>query len=506
MQFNNKSQRTRLMQSAAFLMLTILAGCNKLVEIDPPISSIPASEVFKSKEQANSVLAGMYSMMGHNTGIMVFSNGGITCNAGMSAGELVNTLGALNLPSYQFYSNKLERDNFFIQTQMWAPAYKIIFVANTVTAHLGDAGSLIDDSTKRVLTGEAKFIRAFCYFYLTNMFGDVPLVLTTDFNQSTKMVRTPQAEVYQQIEKDLEEAKASLPKDYSMAAGERVRVNKWAATALLARVYLYNKKWAEAEEQATEVITNNQYKLATLNSAFANNGTEAIFQLKNSMDKDPVNATWDGVNFLPIMRYTEQDPADQQAFLDPAAFELIGINFTANYHLTPQCINAFELGDKRRREWTDSCPTPNVSPWNGIPFYYAFKYKIYSRLPNQPEQYYTVLRLAEQYLIRAEAKAQQKNDLAGAAADINKLRTRAGLANTTATTSDELLDAVMHERQVELFAEWGHRWFDLKRTDKANAVLGAMPDKQPWSPTQLLYPIPPDEILNNPRITQNFGY
>jgi hypothetical protein len=116
-----------------------------------------------------------------------------------------------------------------------------------------------------------------------------------------------------------------------------------------------------------------------------------------------------------------------------------------------------------------------------------------------------VLRLAEQYLIRAEAHAQQKN-VSGAADDLNKLRTRAGLSNTTAATQDDLLAAVAHERQTELFAEWGHRWFDLKRTGKAEEVLSTITTKQPWSNNKLVYPIPSMDVINDPSLKQNDGY
>ena len=117
-----------------------------------------------------------------------------------------------------------------------------------------------------------------------------------------------------------------------------------------------------------------------------------------------------------------------------------------------------------------------------------------------------VLRFAELYLIRAEARAQQ-NKLTGAnsaASDINVIRTRAGLSNTTATTQAALLLAVEKERQVELFTEWGHRWFDLRRTGRIDAVLSAV--KPTWKPTAALFPIPYLEIQRNPLLTQNNGY
>ena len=123
-----------------------------------------------------------------------------------------------------------------------------------------------------------------------------------------------------------------------------------------------------------------------------------------------------------------------------------------------------------------------------------------------------LLRFAEQYLIRAEARAQL-NNLGGAQADINMIRTRAGLSGTTAMDQASLLAAIEMERGRELFCEWGHRWFDLKRLpslitpdtkSRADDVLGAL--KSTWKSTAVIYPIPYDARNNNPQLTQNAGY
>jgi hypothetical protein len=115
-----------------------------------------------------------------------------------------------------------------------------------------------------------------------------------------------------------------------------------------------------------------------------------------------------------------------------------------------------------------------------------------------------VLRLAELFLIRAEANAQL-NNVSNAVDDLNVLRTRAGLdLLPNSLSQQDCLNAVYQERRVELFAEWGHRWFDLKRTGQADAVLGTM--KPAWKSSAVLYPIPFGEIQLNPLLTQNAGY
>jgi hypothetical protein len=118
-----------------------------------------------------------------------------------------------------------------------------------------------------------------------------------------------------------------------------------------------------------------------------------------------------------------------------------------------------------------------------------------------------ILRLAEQYLIRAEARAQQ-NNIDGAKTDLNAVRNRAGLLNTTANDKTEMMAAVLHERQVELFTELGHRWFDLKRTKAVDLVMNSVtPIKGgTWQTTDQLYPIPVADIIRNSTLKQNPGY
>ncbi|HEU4473178.1 MAG TPA: RagB/SusD family nutrient uptake outer membrane protein, partial [Flavisolibacter sp.] len=120
-------------------------------------------------------------------------------------------------------------------------------------------------------------------------------------------------------------------------------------------------------------------------------------------------------------------------------------------------------------------------------------------------EYLIVFRLAEQYLIRAEAR-MHKGDIQGSISDLNIIRSRAGLPSLPVTlTPVQLATAIEQERRVELFCEWGHRWQDLKRTGRAGAVLSTA--KAPnWQSTDELYPIPAVEMQNNPFLTQNPGY
>ncbi|WP_316930081.1 RagB/SusD family nutrient uptake outer membrane protein [Gillisia sp. Hel_I_29] len=139
--------------------------------------------------------------------------------------------------------------------------------------------------------------------------------------------------------------------------------------------------------------------------------------------------------------------------------------------------------------------------------YFPHKYKIRNSSDFPIVEYSMVFRLAEQYLIRAEAKFQQ-NDISAGLEDLNVLRDRAGIGSLSLdninTEEEELIAIILEERRRELFAEWGHRWLDLKRTEMAEKVLGD--NKPSWEQTNLLFPIPQEERLKNPNLSQNPGY
>ncbi len=478
----------------------LFISCRKLVSIPPPKNTISTVQVFATEAQAEGAMAGIYTRMIHGDEEVVYSQaasnvwsaGAVRLFAGLSSGELYNSRGPADLGYYVFGTNRLTLYNSGGSSQIWKTAYITIYGANSVIEGIAASTSdALSETVRKELTGEAKFVRALAYFYLANLYGDVPLALSVDFNQTANLPRAPLQQVYHQIIEDLKEAQASMRPDYSLSMNERVRPNKWAATALLARAYLYTGDYANAAASAAEVISNQSlYNLETdLNQAFRVNSREAIWQLKqNTTNSFVQNATPEGYLTLPIPSYTG----------------------TALLSLSDQLMNAFEPGDKRRIDWVDS--TDNT--FGGAPSFITFyptKYKIgpVNASPGPAEEYYMVLRLAEMYLIRAEAAAHGAlGGLAGAIDDLNVIRHRAGLPNLPGSlTNEQVIAKIEQERQVELFAEWGHRWFDLKRTGRAHDVLSNIPLKQPWEGDyQLLYPIPVDEIKNDHFLTQNPGY
>jgi hypothetical protein len=474
------------------LSVLFLFSCNKLVEIPEPKDTLTTVKVFTNDAQAQSAMAGVLSAMingldkaNAKLGANSFSNGQVTIFNASSADETT----FFGIGEDPYGSNSLTAG---VQDGIWASAYQAIYGANAIIE--GIAASTSPDlrtKTRVELAAEAKFIRAFSYFYLINNYGDVPLSLTIDFNQTVNLPRAAVAVVYQQIINDLLDAIKGLPADYATAAGERIRVNKWGAKAMLARVYLFTGNNTEAVNAATEVIGQTAlYQLETtdLNRVFLKNSLEAIWQLQqNSATPDLGTATREGYNSLP--------------------------NATSgvNSGLSTNLLNAFEPGDLRRSAWVNRVEFPKGS---GTYYMYASKYKtgadnrvIGTKPQVEPTEYYMVLRLAEQYLIRAEAAAIG-GQTGSAIDDLNVIRRRAGLGELSKTlTKEQVLAAVAKERQTELFMEWGHRWMDLKRTGKAEEVLSAIPQKQPWKGSyQLLYPIPIEEIRKDHFLTQNPNY
>jgi hypothetical protein len=445
------------------LVFTVtLTQCKKLVEIPAPETEIVRSEIFEDSGTALSALSGVYNKLVNSAAF----GGNLSITMGVYADELTAYQSAPTLLPY--YSNQLVATDPAV-SGLWGGCYNMIYAVNAVIEGLG-ASSGIVQGVKDQLTGEALFIRAYVHFYLVNQFGDIPYITTTTYLVNSKKGRTHFTEVYKGIISDLSQAKALLLDNYP--TGERVRVNKGAAIALLARVYLYNHEWANAEAESSAIIVKtSQYELLIdLNTVFLKNNKEAIWQLI-----PPYGATNEGQAFILVSQPTRI--ALKTGFAE----------------------SVFEPNDLRRQSWVGSV-TVGFSTW-----YYPFKYKVKSSSAT-PTEYSMQLRLAEQYLIRAEARAKQ-NKLTGdnsAVADIDSIRHRAGLPGTWATTKDQVLLAIEQERRAELFSEWGHRFFDLKRWNRLDAVLGSL--KPGWNTTDALLPIPQSEILANGHLTQNKGY
>jgi starch-binding outer membrane protein, SusD/RagB family len=451
----------------AFFSVLFLFSCKKFVQIEPPRTNLVSTLVFSDDVSANSTALGMYSFMVSSAGFASGSSRSITILTGLSADELKNY--STNAAQAEFFNNSLTIGNAFNYNNLWVEGYRSIYNSNAILEGLENATN-VSNGLKMQLEGEAKFVRAFCHFYLLNLYNEIPLITSTDYRINSVALRESSTKVYQQIISDLKDAQNLLSTTYSYSNGERIRPNKWAAIALLSRVYLYSNDWVNAEALSTVVINNSSLfsLLSDINSVFKKNSNEAIWQL---MPVLPGINTNEGSNFILTAKPT-------------------------TFSLNDPLLNSFETGDLRKGSWIKSIVVSNQL------YYFPYKYQV--KTGSSISEYSMVLRLAEQYLIRAEARAQQGN-FGGAKNDLNEIRTRAGLPNTTATDKSSLLLALEHERQCELFTEWGHRWLDLKRTNRASAILAPLKGSN-WQETDVFFPIPQSERNNDQNLSQNAGY
>lgn len=447
----------------AALSLTNLS-CEKFLDAEAPKNQTAAEAAFKDEKIASATVLGIYtSMNGFN---------------GQFASSLLTTLMSItaddyyySLTSYDAYKQNALLPSTDYLDRLWSQPYGYINQCNNVIE--GVEASSLSTSVKSQLIGEAKFVRAFCYFYLVNTFNKVPLVKDTDVFKNNLLPQSTKQEVYDFITQDLVDAVAKLSDTYQ--GTERVRPNKKAAQALLARVYLFTQKWDLAEGMASAVIADTRYKISTdLNTVFLKTSEEAIWQLQTVNTSTAGVNTWEGFSII---------PATATAVVYYRIYDATAAKFVAT--------------DKRKIDWQKTYTT------GGVTYYYPTKYKIRTSTP--VTEYNTVLRLAEQYLIRAEARANQNNatKLVQAVEDINVIRGRANVTLlSTALPKADVLLAVENERHLELLGEWGHRWFDLVRTGRAVSVLSST-KANGFNASDVLIPIHQNILDTNPNLKPN---
>ena len=469
------------------IFILFISGCRKLVEVDPPITRTTGASVFGSNASAIAVLNGLYSKLSFSA-YPATEVSSISFWTALSADELTLWSGASNIDAISCYTNSFSSSvSSGAGPNFWSPIYNNIYTCNSVIEGVS-ASTTLNPNVKKQLLGEAKFVRAFLYFYLINLYGDVPLSMTTDYKVNSSLHRSPMTMVYEQIISDLKESQDILSEKYLDVTllnetNERTRPNKWSAIALLSRVYLYNRDWVDAEDMAADVINRSgTYNLEALPSVFLANSLEAIWQLQPVTY--PITNTQDGRLFIiPSGGLSEENPV----------------------YLSKYLLNSFESNDQRKNIWIGKYTDTVLNP--DIDYYYPFKYKI--NQPNEPvSEYLMMLRVAEQYLIRAEARAEQGKG-AEAIDDLNVIRNRAGLDDYNGPLDlDAIKAAIRQERRVELFTEFGHRWMDLKRTGMVDAIMSVVtPEKGGnWNSNWQLYPIPSGDIQKDPNIVQNEGY
>lgn len=446
--------------------LLYLSACDSFVEVELPQSQLTNTAVFDTYATATASLTDIYSKM-RDQGFLAGTSYGLSNQLGNYSDE-INCYAAPGDLTMPFFTNSLLSTNSSI-ADFWNNSYNFIYSSNAVIEGV-QASNKLTPQEKRQLKGEALFIRALIHFYLTNLYGDVPYIVSTNYQYNNTAGKHSTAEVYKFAIDDLQQAALLLETTYKNT--ERTRPNQYTVSSLLARLYLYNGNWAEASNSASSVLNaTNFYQLENdLTQVFLKKSKETIWQ------------------FQPSRAGKNTDEAYTFIFSSGPP-PLVSLDNTL--------VDSFNAEDLRKSKWIKAV-TNQSKVW-----YHPFKYKL-NNITAESLEYSIVFRLAEQYLIRAEARVNQ-GDLIGAKEDLNKIRSRAGLGNTTADSQSEILKAIQQERRWELFTEHGHRFFDLKRYGSINNVLS--PIKAGWNSTDVLFPIPQKELNVNPNILpQNDGY
>lgn len=461
-------------------------SCRKFVDIDTPSGNISQQNIYSNDKTATTVLTFLFDYtMGAN----------ISLYGGLLADEFVLLDGSTDALRGYYSNNLVSTPNSSLGREYWELCYTSVYRCNAAIEGL-TASSSLTSSVKLQLLGEAHFMRAWFNFYLVNLYGAVPLPVSTDAETNSQLPRSPVKNVYELIVSDLLKAQELLNtsfidgalKPYSSNV-ERVRPTYWAATAMLARVYLFTNEYSKAETEATKVIGHSElFELVPYTSVFLKNSSEAIWQTQ------PAEIGWNSV----------------EGRIFNLGADPVGFDHNRSVHLSRFLLSAFEPGDQRRVLWVDSLKLGDDT------YYYPVKYKIGGenaavKSVSDLTEYSMMLRLGEQYLIRSESRTLQGN-LAGAISDLDVIRNRAGLpliANKNPGISQiELIQLIQHERQVEFFTEWGHRWFDLKRSGQLDARMNIVTPQKGgnWESTDQLLPVPYKELLLNRNLSQNPGY
>lgn len=459
----DKAYSSKFIKILCLLLLIISISCENILEVDPPKGHITTETVFQTEETAEAVVKTLYGKL-RNDVLLSGGSNGLSVLMGLYADEIdLYSFGNNSLNS--FYYHQITSLNQTVE-QIWNSCYNLIYMCNLILENL-EVSNFTSSYLKDHLKGETLFVRTLINFYLVNLYGNIPYAESANYLSNQKISKTSVKEVFSKMINDLKNAKQFL--ESSSTNYERIRADKYAVSALLARVYLYNQNWAEAELESSILINSVHFDMENLENEFLKESTSTIFQLKPQ--RLGYNTT------------------------ESSTFRLI--DRPTLYALNQSFISSFEANDLRKQKWITQASDGSTT-WYG-----PYKYK-HNGFTGTSMEYSIVLRLSEQYLIRSEARLNlgMRQD---AIDDLNEVRKRAGLELLHLTSTTDIQAYLLQERKFELFTEHGHRWFDLKRLNKSNEILASV--KPNWKDGNILLPIPEKDLnLNSNLLPQNSGY
>lgn len=446
-----------------------LVACNKALDIKPT-ASIDQTLAIVTNADVQSTLVGAYNRMGDAD---LYGGGTFFEPDLLATQNIIDWRGSFQELT-EITNQRIVNSNAFVR-DTWLAGYVVINQTNNVLANLKLA---TNDDEKNRWEGEAKFLRGLVYFDLARLYGKawndgdpgtnlgVPIVLTptTAADESAKVARATVKQTYEQAIKDLTDAKALLPDDNSFYA------NKYAAQAILARLYFQQGDYENALDEANDVISSNVYRL--------NDKYEDEFPSKSKTHFDNT------VEDIFAIQVTQQLGTNAMN----TYYASSGNAGRGDIRIKDDFLAEFEAGDVRGEFYTITSVNRTM------------------KFNNQYGNIH-VIRLAELYLIRAEAN-NRLGTIIGATPkdDVNALRVRAHLTPVGAVT----LDDILMERRHELAFEGGFFLHDAKRlqatTDDSNPFKKYTAGSLPYNSPRLVFPIPLREILANPKLQQNEGY
>jgi len=447
----------------SLLGVLLLSSCEDLVTIDDPANQIGSKQVFEDVQTANAALAGLYAGLRDQSVIAGAGYFTVSTLAASYADDLDcyhnDQNGAMDI-----YRNQQLGTNTSIAS-IWNTAYTQIYTANAIIFG-AENSTVLSAEDKNRIKGEALLVRSLIYFYLQQLFGEIPYTTSLDYEVNRSLGKTEASAVLAQLEADVMEAAGLLEDNYRNS--ERIYPNRKAAELLLSRIYLLRGEWAMAGQTAQSILQSPLYQFQSdINQVFRKSGSNILWQLKpeNSGDATQESGFYYFTNAAPNA-----------------------------YTLTPDLINTFADNDLRKQAWI------TLVSFKGNTWYRPFKYK--NRLDNSNE-YSVVFRLEEVYFIMAEALAKQ-NHFSEALPFLNATRVRAGLVAFTSLSGEAFWKEFLAEKRREFFTEFGHRFFDLKRLGRLDQLKAVKPN---WEDFKSLWPLPQNELLLNPNLNpQNTGY
>ena len=492
----------------AKIYLTLLLGmgfiaCDDSLNLEPE-TFVSGTGYYKSEQQIEAAVNGVYSVLQNlytNQNFWMFTE---TRSDNTTYQYNINNRCCITREQIDEFLNT-STDRF--TEGLWNGLYNGVQQTNVILDRI-EGADITDTVKKNQFIGEAKFLRAFFYFHLVRLFGDIPLRVGEVSGPSDAFTesKASREQVYEQIVQDARDATENLPASYS--GSDVGRATKGAALTLLGDIYITLKDYNNTISTLTQV-TQLGYQLvpeyADIFDPNNKNNSESVFEVQfdSGVEGESSNFIY---NFGPF---------SAEEYLTGFQGQLGGLNIP-----TPSIINAYETGDERKDASIGYYSDPVNSnafetfPGDSIPYtkkYHHPPYDIVGRTNENWPQY----RYAGVLLMLAEA-LNEVGKTGEAYVYLNSVRERAGLEPLSGLGAETFREAVYHEERVELAFE-NKRWYDLLRTDRAIEVMTEHgleerqrlarlgPESFVIDPYKLVFPIPESEIRLN-GFEQNPGY